>query len=218
MLVLATNFCIKKGYRENPGPVYFLDDPKDDDVVLQPVTFQPDVIPRAEALAIEHGITRLIDVGCGWADKLAALHARQPTWDLTGVDYGDNLKHCRETYDWGTWLEADLEREVIYSANDAIIVCSDVIEHLVDPTTMLASFRRSGARYVVFSTPERDVQYGSDHRGPSSNPCHVREWNLGELVHYLEASGLRVVEAGLTRGSDQSTGLGTSLVVTEPTL
>lgn len=206
----GTKFNIKKGYRENPRPVYFLDDPKGD------ITFQPDVIPRAEALAIEHGLDRLIDVGCGWADKLAALHERQSEWDLTGVDYGDNLEHCRATYDWGTWEEVDLETPFRLEADGAVIVCSDVIEHLADPTEMLASFRRSEPEFIVFSTPERDVQYGPDHRGPSPNLCHIREWNLGELYGYITASGFHIEEAGLTRGNDKGPALVTSLIIARP--
>lgn len=203
-------FHIKDGYRTNPIPVYFLDDPKGG------ITFQPDVIPYAEAIAEGFGITRLIDVGCGWADKLAALHERRPTWDLVGIDYGDNLTYCQQTYDWGTWLEADLESITELDGRDAVIVCSDVIEHLADPTAMLEAFRTSDAAAVVFSTPERDIQHGVTHMGPSPNLCHIREWNLDELQAYIAASGFQVIAAELTRGNDVGPALSTSLVVGIP--
>lgn len=203
-------FCIKEGYIENPGPVYFLDDPKGD------IVFQPDVLPRAEYIADGLALGTIIDVGCGWADKLAALHDRRPDWRLVGVDYGANLQHCRDTYPWGEWLDIDIERPFTLDAANAVVVCSDVIEHLVNPTAMLESLRTSGAEVVVFSTPERDVQYGPDHAGPSSNKCHVREWNLDELVAYLESSGFRVIEAGLTRGNNLGDALTTSLVLAVP--
>lgn len=203
-------FCIKKGYRENPGPVYFLDDPKGD------ITFQPDVIPYAENLAAELGLSKVVDVGCGWADKLALLHDRRPSWELVGVDYGDNLAHCTATYPWGTWIEADLEHPFALDAHGAVVVCSDVIEHLVDPTAMLESLRTSGASAVVFSTPERDVQHGKKHRGPSPNLCHVREWNLAELAEFIGQSGFTVTAAELTRGNDIHPFLSTSLVAAVP--
>ena len=203
-------FCIKDGYRENPGPRYFLDDPKGN------ITYQPDVIPHAESIAESLGLSTIVDVGCGWADKLALLHDRRPDWTLIGVDYGDNLTHCINQYPWGTWVEADLEHHVDMNYDDAVVVCSDVIEHLADPGPMLASLRSSGAAAVVFSTPERDIQHGPDHDGPSPNPWHIREWNLSELVAYLEQSGFVIEHAGLARGSDASDALSTSLVVAIP--
>ena len=207
---MPDRYCIKDGYRCNPGPVYFLDDPKGE------IVFQPDVIPHAEALADERGLTKVIDVGCGWADKLAALHDRRPDWDLVGVDYGDNLEHCRQTYDWGTWLEADLEFRFDLDATDAVVVCSDVIEHLVDPDNLVASLLGSGAAAVVFSTPERDIQHGRKHKGPSPNLCHVREWNLDELGAYLVRSGFTVTESALTRGNNAGDALSTSMVTAQP--
>lgn len=203
-------FHIKDGYRTNPAPVYFLDDPKGD------ITFQPDVIPYAEALADDLGLSKMIDVGCGWADKLALLHNRRPDWTLVGVDYGANLDYCRGTHDWGTWLEVDLEHPFDLDADGAVVVCSDVIEHLADPTAMLQAFRTSGAAAVVFSTPERDIQHGVMHMGPSPNLCHIREWNLDELAAYITASGFRVTAAQLTRGNDRGPALSTSLVVGVP--
>jgi hypothetical protein len=207
---MPDRFHIKDGYRTNPRPVYFLDDPKGD------ITFQPDVIPRAEAVADDAGLSRLVDIGCGWADKLALLHDRRPDWDLVGIDYGDNLTHCRDIYPWGSWLEADLETVDHIDAGGAVAVCSDVIEHLADPTAMLAALRWSGAEAVVFSTPERDIQHGPSHRGPSPNVCHIREWNLDELVSYITASGFEVTAAELTRGNDVGPALSTSLVVAVP--
>lgn len=207
---MPDRFCIKDGYRENPVPVYFLDDPKGD------ITFQPDVIPYAEQLAAGLGVSRIVDVGCGWADKLALLHDRRPDWKLVGIDYGDNLTHCRNTYPWGEWIEADLETVTKIDARDAVVVCSDVIEHLADPTAMLEALRRSDASAVVFSTPERDVQHGHDHRGPSPNLCHIREWNVDELVAYISGSGFEVTAAELTRGNDIHPFLSTCLVVGVP--
>lgn len=203
-------FCIKDGYVENPGPVYFLDDPKGE------IIFQPDVIPAAEALAVGLGLRTIVDIGCGWADKLAALHDRRPDWRLIGVDYGANLQHCRDVYPWGEWVDIDLERTFHIDASGAVVVCSDVIEHLVNPTAMLDSLRYSGAATVLFSTPERDVQHGPDHLGPSPNRCHVREWNLDELVAYIASSGFDVVHAGLTRGNNIGPALTTSLVQAVP--
>lgn len=205
-------FCIKKGYVSNPGPVYFLDDPKTS-VDGAEVTFQPDVYGFAEWVCDAIGLTIIVDVGCGWAEKLADIHSRHPDWVIDGLDYGANITYCIDTYDWGTWLDADLENELVIQAEGAVLVCSDVIEHLVDPRPLVRSIRESQAEVVLISTPERDVQYGYDHMGPSNNLCHVREWNAAELKCFLEQEGLVVDHVGLTRGNDQTYAMGTILAV-----
>lgn len=216
MSVLATSpFCIKDGYQENPGPVYFLDDihEREGD---EAIVFQPDVLPRSAEVAEENGLTTIIDVGCGQATKLAAIHDEHPAWTLIGIDYGDNLAWCRERYPWGTWVESDLEQataDVAVDASQAVVVASDVIEHLVDPRQMLLTIRKTGAPFVLISTPERDLQFGPDHYGPSPNLCHVREWNRDELAAFLEQQGFKVLEMGLTRSNDQGDAENTILAI-----
>lgn len=207
-----SEFCIKDGYVENPGPVYFLDDV----TTTRGMIFQPDVLAFAEWIAEMSDITTIIDVGCGWGDKLAAVRERHLDWTFIGIDYGSNIEHCRATYSWGLWDERDLEDVFDLDARAAVIVCSDVIEHLVDPRALTGALRNSGAAAIIISTPERDLEHGLDHNGPSPNPCHVREWNGIELRAFLEAEGLNVRHVGLTRGNDCGSAMATTLVVCQP--
>lgn len=206
---MATNFAIKPGYRENPGPVYFLDDVTE----TRGLVFQPDVYTLAEFLAELTGTHSIVDVGCGWGDKLDGIHERHPDWDLVGIDFDQNITHCKESYGWGEWLELDLEMPQYLPAADAIVVCSDVVEHLVDPSALVFSLRKCKAKAIILSTPERDVQHGALHEGPSPNRCHVREWNVAEFREFLTAEGLTVHHQGLTRGHDQSWIMPTQLAI-----
>lgn len=204
-------FCLPPRYRENPGPVYF------HDVDGSDITFQPDVLPYAADLCTLAGLVHIVDIGCGLATKLAALHDAHPDWRFTGIDFGPNLDYCRENYPWGTWVERDLENAFHLDARDSVIVCSDVIEHLVDPRMMLATIRHSHTPAAVFSTPAREVQYPKHHKGPPQNLCHVREWSTPELGEFLTQEGFRVEYLGLTRGNDKGPALSTTLAVAVPT-
>lgn len=201
------------GYVENPQPAYFHDDPTE----TRGIIFQPDVYAMAEFLADATGHRSIVDVGCGWGDKLAAMARRHHAWQFVGVDYGPNIEHCRQRWaDLGIlWVDQDLEVVERIHAGLSIVVCSDVVEHLKDPLPLLRALVGSGAAYIVISTPERDVEHGYDHRGPSPNPCHVREWNAHELHTLLTDVGLNVRWHGLTRGSDQGWAMGTQLVIAE---
>jgi len=202
-------------YVERPVPIYFEDSPRSadwDDAIT--VTFQPDVYRLAEWIAsatiLEAETPAILDVGCGWAEKLAAIHGRHPGWTFVGVDYGTNLARCRTTYPWGRWIEANLEMSGCLDRLDmvvgyqAVVVVSDVVEHLMDPRPLLESLRKLDRSVYVFSTPERDLQHGYEHRGPSPNICHVREWNAAEFHALLDDAGFRIRFLGLTRGHDQS--------------
>lgn len=194
---LTAPWCIKAGYQERlERPEYF------DDTNGEGVTSQPDVYPRAAQLAGLLGATHLLDLGCGRAQKLAALHELHPHLAITGVDHGPNIEHCRQEYSWGRWIDHDLELAPVVKAPNTLVICADVIEHLVDPRPLLEAVRWSAAVATLLSTPERDLTHGEAHQGPPPNPCHVREWNAMELVAFLDQQGLEVVRMELTRSDD----------------
>lgn len=149
----------------------------------------------------------LVDIGCGRAQKLMALAGE---FDTVGIDFGANLDHCRRQYPDRTWLECDLDRPhtLPVSPSDlerSVIVCSDLLEHLVRPEHLLTSLRAAlrHAPLLILSTPERDLCRGVRDLGPPANACHIREWNLAELAALLEHHGLPTRRIGLTRSDDR---------------
>lgn len=202
-------YAIKPGYRHRKVPSYFSDDPRE-------VVFQPDVYEFARKLAIEKGCERIVDVGCGWAGKLADVYAQHPDWRFTGIDFGSNIVQCRADYDWGEWLEVELDASHEIDAEGGIIVCADVIEHLREPEHLLDSIRSSGCAAAVLSTPERDLCNGPDDMGPPINFCHVREWNREEFGRLLVDAGFTVEHLGLTRSNSGGPAEHTILAVVTP--
>jgi len=205
-------YFLKPGYRSRERPEYFVDDVDD-------AVYQPDVYPLAARIAGATGASTLIDIGCGRAQKLIEETGALQT---IGIDFGDNLAWCREHHPARRWLECDLDRphELPVSARDldgSLLICSDVIEHLVNPEHLLSSLRAAlqHASALLLSTPERDLTRGITDTGPPGNPCHVREWNLPELARLLEHEGLTPRRIGLTRSDDQSSVMHTMLVVVE---
>lgn len=162
--------------------------------------FQYAVYKEARALLRGLPRARVLDIGCGTARKAAELvipHCAQ----YVGLDQESAVAYCRGTIRApnAEFRVADLEHlaPVDAPAFD-LVLCADVIEHLDDPTPMLAAARhaiRDGGR-LLLSTPERDVLHGRAARRPE-NPDHVREWNRQELRHYLVSRGFRVVRAHL---------------------
>jgi hypothetical protein len=208
----ADRYFLGPGYRSRAQPSYFVDD-------LAGVVYQPDVYPLAARYGALVGASTLVDVGCGRAAKL--LEAAGPL-ETIGIDVGDNLAWCRAHHPARRWLECDLDRPhrlPVPAAvlEGAVLVCSDVIEHLGQPEHLLCALRAAlgHARALVLSTPERDLTRGLADPGPPANACHIREWNLPELVRLLEHHGLPPRRVGLTRSDDRSSVMHTTLVVVE---
>lgn len=206
---------LTRGYNQRVPPEYFAD------ANDSGITWQPDVYPETLALARKHARTVIIDVGCGRAGKLVALHDENPDLEIVGVDFGPNIDWCREHLSGGRWLDADLESATTLPlAPDVIarsvVVCSDVLEHLIDPRPamrLIGWLLDHGAACAVLSTPARDERAGADHLGPPFNTSHVREWTRGEFRAFVASFPVTIERFELTRSDDGSGGLTTQLAV-----
>lgn len=198
-----TQFCIKKNYRHRQNSKYF----EDDELNLGGVIYQPDVYDFASLLAEKLKCSCIIDIGCGNAKKLVSLY---PKFKIIGIDYGKNINECKKNYPFGTWIDSNLENsDLITSMNEdlsnSLIICSDVIEHLVNPTNLLDNIRTlmNYSQICLITTPDRDLTRGKNDFGPPKNEHHVREWNILELEQLLKSFNLDLVISGLTASSDQ---------------
>jgi hypothetical protein len=207
---VSDGYCIKPGYVARARPEYYVDE-------STAKTWQPDVYATARRIAGDLGLDRVVDVGCGSGEKLVAMH---PDHEIIGLDYGVNLEACREEYEFGRWVDHDLESEGPLPLGEedlssSVLVCADVIEHLVAPERLLFKLRSAldYASALVLSTPERELLWGEDHLGPPPNPCHVREWSRPELGALLKREGFEHGELHLTRSNDVDNDMRTIMAV-----
>lgn len=189
----------RDGYRARHSPSYYEDEPA-------ATVRQPDVYAYAALIADAVAAATMIDVGCGDGAKLVESAAGRRT---IGIDLGTNFDRARAAHPERDWRAHDLERDAPLpisadEAREAVVVCSDVIEHLLDPLPLLRALRMvlSDAAAVLISTPERELVRGLDHRGPPANQSHVREWSLRELGAFLGDTGFTSLSIGLTRSDD----------------
>ena len=210
---LPGRYFLPSGYRSREQPAYDYEH-RDDGIV-----YQPDVYADAARIAERLRALRIIDVGCGNGEKLVALH---PRYEIVGIDKGDNLERCRERFPFGTWLEHDLDSDEPLPVGDAVegsvLICADVIEHLLYPERLLEKLRLglSRADAILISTPERDLTHGTGHMGPPPNPAHVREWTLHEFAILLAAHGFEHGFIGLTTQNSVQRLRNTTLAVVFP--
>ena len=138
--------------------------------------FQDEVYSLASKLCTCQNI---LDIGCGSGFKLVKYFPHS-YYNLLGVDDEPTVKFLKEKYpdnNWSTTIPEDFKPD--------LIICSDVIEHVEDPGKFLNKLRLLDPKYLVISTPERDLLWGKDHLGPPPNISHYREWNREEFMRFV---------------------------------
>lgn len=177
------NFFIKEGYISRKTYTHF------DDCSLKD-EFQDEVYFAAWKLAGETHCRNIADVGCGSGYKLLKYFSDCET---TGFEIQPTLAFLQKTYPHRIWGLSDFGQKPIQASFD-LVVCSDVIEHIVDPDALLNWISQLDFQYLVISTPDRDRLtcvwtdpiYGAQSQlGPPVNIAHVREWNFREFEKYI---------------------------------
>ncbi len=208
-----TLYHLPETYRSRDEVFYFSD--------IEPAKgeplYQPEVYEVAEYFLRKTGRSTVIDFGCGMASKLVTL----PAVHRIGIDFGSNIEYCRARHEGaGEWIEADFSdaRSIALADRagpDCVVICADVVEHLLDPHPLLkilAACYTNGA-IVLTSTPDRVRVWGKDHNGPPPNPSHVREWALEEYRRLLEDNGLPCIYSGYTLDNDRDMQLETIVTI-----
>jgi SAM-dependent methyltransferase len=195
-------YFIKKGYQINPRTrvedSFFNVEYWTPKRIRLAGSYQFHVYQEAQRLLRQHRYESLLDVGCGPAAKV-----RELIWpvckNVVLVDHPSSGQIVSRVLPQARFVGIDLEEARLdLRQRFDIIICSDVIEHLVDPDPCLRFIRDhlSDRGLAILSTPERDIV-----RGPASlrplNPEHVREWNAAEFARYIASRGFEVVRQEL---------------------
>ncbi|GJL64528.1 MAG: hypothetical protein NPIRA04_31820 [Nitrospirales bacterium] len=147
--------------------------------------WQLEVYLHALGLLKRHNLRSIVDIGCGSAYKLLTYF---DDYETIGLELPVNVQVLKERYPNKQWQISDFTTNP--SITTDVVICSDVIEHLVDPDELLAFIKRISYHYLVVSTPDRSLIYRPWQRGywgPPNNKAHQREWNFDEFYKYLSA-------------------------------
>jgi hypothetical protein len=168
-------YAIKEGYKHRDSYTHYSDIGYEDQ-------YQDEVYQTALRVFKDNELKTVFDVGCGSAFKLRKYFSKE---EFTGAEIEPTLSWLKSEYPENNWVRSDFSNPI----ETDLFICSDVIEHLVDPDMLLDFFEKSKFKFIVLSTPERDkvqfFQRGYLWNGPPSNKAHVREWNFFEFKNYI---------------------------------
>jgi len=173
---MSKSYSIKRLYRARSKYHHFDDSALEDQ-------WQLEVYLHALGLMKKHQLQSVVDIGCGSGYKLVTYLGE---YDTLGLELPENVELLHKKYPDRKWELSDFG--VDPKINTDLLVCSDVIEHIVDPDDLLDYIKRMEFQYLILSTPERNLLYKPWSRsnwGPPSNKAHIREWNFKELGDYI---------------------------------
>ncbi len=176
--------CLHQNYRYRPNAVAFNDTPFKDE-------FQDNVYKAAWEMALQARYRRIVDLGCGSGFKLMKYFG---PLDTVGYEIPPALDFLRATYPGKTWADSSDLASISLSAD--VLICSDVIEHLLDPTPLLQKLALAKVHYIFLSTPALDLLADrglSPRLGPPTNQSHVNEWTTQEFKN-LVACYLHIID------------------------
>ncbi len=175
LVVSQREYNIIAGYRHRRETLYFDDTGLTDE-------WQRDVYIEAANLMASNQFSTVYDVGCGSGYKLITYLGQYRT---IGFDVPQTIAFLRKAYPTRKWI-SELCADGLAKAD--LVICADVIEHVLDPDSLLCFIAAICKRYLVISTPDRSLLYPNESDlwlGPPENPHHVREWTYDEFAWYI---------------------------------
>lgn len=170
------NYCIKENYIARNEYIHY-DDQQEED------KWQLEIYLHALGLMKKYNLKTVTDLGCGSGYKLMTYLNDYKT---IGLEILQNLEFLNKKYPDRIWLESNFT--INHNIVTDVLICSDVIEHIVDPDDLIQYINNISFKYLVLSTPERDLVYKQNSSfldGPPRNPAHQREWNYNEFKEYI---------------------------------
>lgn len=160
---------------------------------------------------VPRGAARLLEIGCGAGGTMAALRERQAVQWAGGVEYvPEAAEQAKAAFDKVWCIDAEttpFEGEIPPASLDAIL-CFDVLEHLVDPWSLvkrLTALLAQGGCLVV-SVPNirhwkfvRDLLFRGDFRYRDAgllDRTHLRFFVRETAIELVTCGGLELAHVG----------------------
>jgi 2-polyprenyl-3-methyl-5-hydroxy-6-metoxy-1,4-benzoquinol methylase len=163
---------IRPGYFHRTKVDVFIDASNTDE-------WQKEVYQYSKQVLLKHGYSKVIDFGCGSGFKLMQNFAN---FDTLGIELEKAVGVLKTKYPDRKWEVYDDSKQ--YRCD--VLIMSDVIEHIEDPTALLKNIEALiDFKVMIISTPARNILRASLPYGPPRNVSHFREWTLNEFHIFI---------------------------------
>lgn len=187
-------------YRENPPTLSNDGGSRLEQEGLEPkdLRYQGPIYKLAARLAGAKGLVPVVDVGCGSGHNLVR-YVGKVTDNFVGFDQPSVISIARQFCPDRASVEGDLDDEAVWDQisrlKPQLVICSDVVEHVLDPRRLLSGICHAVGEggLALLATPDRLRLHPETAMGPPSNPRHIREWSAEEFAMLLESCGFEIL-------------------------
>lgn len=144
-------------------------------------------------------IDSILDAGCGEGFTLVKLKRAKIGRKVQGIDTSaDAIKLAKKHYP-----NLPIDKGSVYDlpykdSSFDLVIATEVLEHLDDPSKALSELKRVASRYVLLSVPNEPLftianfLRGKYLKNLGNHPEHINHWSKGEFRNFVKKSGLRV--------------------------
>lgn len=158
-----------------------------------------------------HMNAKIIDAGAGFGQYVYFMSSINKSWKITGIDVKiEQVEDCNTFFtkigrqNAVQYIEGDLTQYTSSQPVD-LIVCVDVMEHILEDVTVFENFNASlqNGGMVLISTPsDKGGSDVHDDHDESFVGEHVRDgYNIDEIKQKLHSAGFSKVEAWYSYGN-----------------
>jgi ubiquinone/menaquinone biosynthesis C-methylase UbiE len=147
-------------------------------------------------------IKTILDVGCGEGFTLKKLKEKGIGENNEGIDYSKDAVEIGNRI----YPHLKIKQGDVYNLNykdDAfdLSICTEVLEHLNNPTKAVKEIMRVTSKYIVFSVPNEpffimaNFLRGKYLKNFGNHPEHINHWTAKGFEKFLTSQGLKVVKS-----------------------
>jgi len=144
----------------------------------------------------------ILDVGCASGWFLSSLVERFPKARCCGIDiYSDGIKHAKKLYPRINLKVADAHKIPYASNTFDLVVCTEVLEHVTDPKSVLQEIKRvlKNKRNAIIELDSGSLLFSivwflwRKVNGKVWNDSHVYPFNLRKLSKMITDCGFEII-------------------------
>lgn len=130
----------------------------------------------------------VMEVGCGQGARLGYVKKLRPRASYSGLDISAAaIKGAKKNYPKFSFSVLDIENRSKSGKYD-LVLCMDVVEHIIDDQRALINIRKMTGEYLILSTIQGRMRR---NEGPEG---HVRNYEYNDLILKLKKAKFEPIE------------------------
>jgi 2-polyprenyl-3-methyl-5-hydroxy-6-metoxy-1,4-benzoquinol methylase len=149
----------------------------------------------------EFNIRSVIDVGCGEGFILKHLSQHGVGSSYEGIDISKTaINIAKEIFPRATFRIGSANNISGVRSSYDLVVCTEVLEHLLDPEGALLQIKKVSKKYVLISVPNEpffmlaNFIRGKNIARMGNDPEHINHWTSFGIERLVKKNGFEIVD------------------------